>query len=212
VQVLLAYPPSLLGDRSLYPIYEAACEHGLAVGLQATGAYAGANRALVPVGFAVTPWEHDVQWVQAGQAHLLSALAQGVFERFPDLRLVLSGFGIAWLPSLLWRIETDLGGAHLERPTAMERPPGEVAREHVRFTLEEVEVGSDPSQLAGLMSLVDLADLTLFSSGYPADDGRAMRLVEALPENARPLVLRENANAFFRLGERAGAGAKEALL
>ena len=32
-------------------------------------------------------------------------IGQGVFDRFPNVRLVLEGFGIAWLPSLLWSMD-----------------------------------------------------------------------------------------------------------
>jgi hypothetical protein len=42
-QVLFAYPPCLLGDRSMLPIFAAAEEHGLPIVLRAEGAYSGRN-------------------------------------------------------------------------------------------------------------------------------------------------------------------------
>jgi predicted TIM-barrel fold metal-dependent hydrolase len=38
---------------------------------------------------------------------VLSLVAEGVFDRHPDLRVCLAELGFAWLPSLLWRFGKD---------------------------------------------------------------------------------------------------------
>ncbi|HEY4098756.1 MAG TPA: amidohydrolase family protein [Baekduia sp.] len=180
-QVVLGYPQALLGDRSLDPLYGAAAEHGLPVLLQAGGAYTGANKGLSRIGHPLSAYEAERAWIHAAQPHLTSLVAQGVFARHPGLRLVLSGFGIAWLPSLLWELDAAYDAGDAVPPARVERRPSETLREHVRFTTAGLERPADPGRLVDLLRLVDGADLLLFGSGARGpDDPEAAALLAAL--------------------------------
>ena len=48
---------------------------------------------------------------------------EGVFERFPDVRVVLIEGGLAWAPSLGWRLDRLWARIEAEPVTALE-PPG----------------------------------------------------------------------------------------
>jgi predicted TIM-barrel fold metal-dependent hydrolase len=196
-QVSLASPPALLGDRSLYPLFEAAQEGGLPISLQAGGAYVGANPGPTPAGFPTTLAEYRIAAAYGGIAHLVSLILEGVFERFTSLRVVLSGFGIGWLPSVLWRLERafDDGAADLAKKRLSHRP-AEVVREHVRLTTRDLDAPS-LAELVRVLPAEEAARLLLFSSGYPervpAVDW------EALPGQARDSILHDNAAAWLRL-------------
>ena len=41
----------------------------------------------------------------AFEDQLTSLVCEGVFERFPELRIVLIEGGIAWLAPLMWRLD-----------------------------------------------------------------------------------------------------------
>ncbi len=74
----------------------------------------------------------------AFESQLLSFLAEGVFQKFTALKLVLIESGFTWLPNLLWRTSKGWRGMRAETPW-IDRPPAEIVREHVRVTLQPVD-------------------------------------------------------------------------
>ena len=54
---------------------------------------------------------------------LLSLMAEGVFNHFPDLRVVLIESGVSWLPGFLWRAIKSWRGLRGETPWFTRRPP-----------------------------------------------------------------------------------------
>jgi predicted TIM-barrel fold metal-dependent hydrolase len=205
VAVLLSYPQQLLGDRRLYPVYEAACELGLPVMLEAGGAYSGSNRGLTVIGDPTSAFEALVTWEFAGQPHLLSALTSGIFDRHRDLRIVLSGFGVAWLPSLLWRLDHEYRRRRVKPPAALTRLPSEYVPDHVRFTTSALELPADPAELVRLLEPVGGDRLLLYGSGPLAGDEARTFLQAAGPEWALRAA-RENARELYRLDAPALAG------
>jgi predicted TIM-barrel fold metal-dependent hydrolase len=202
-QIVLAFPPALLGDRSLYPLFEAAQEADLPVSLQAGGAYIGSNAGPTPAGFPTTLAEYRIDNSYGGIAHLVSVVLEGVFDRFPALRIVLSGFGIGWLPSVLWRLDRLYAEGSAGPAPKLGRPPEELVRDHVRFTTRDLEAPS-VAELLRVLPVEDVARLLLHSSGYPQGGGSA--LAADLPEPARDAVLYGNASSWFRLAGVAVAG------
>jgi predicted TIM-barrel fold metal-dependent hydrolase len=197
VQVVLAHPPTPLGNRFLHPILAAAEECGLTLCLETGGAFTGRNRGVNAIGVPSTRFEYELSWPSAAQAHLLSVVAEGVPERFPELRILLDGFGAAWLPSLLWGMDR----AH-DRETAPPRRTSRVApsdelRALVRFTTARLELPADVHQLVGLLGLVGAERLLVFGSGADAD-GSGRDAVALLPDAWRERVLRTNADELYR--------------
>jgi predicted TIM-barrel fold metal-dependent hydrolase len=197
VQVVVAFPPALLGDRALHPLFEAAEEAGLPLCFQAGGAFAGSNPGPTPTGFPTSTAEYRIDSAYAGVAHLVSLVLEGVCERFPSLRVVFSGFGIGWLPSALWRLERAFDGGSAEAAKkGLRRRPSEVVRAHVRFTTRDLDAPS-VAELERVLPVEDVELLLLYASGYPESDGTFDW--EALPERARNAILHDNAAAWLRL-------------
>ena len=118
VQVLLfAMGDTLLGRRACWPIYTAAVKHGLAVGIHAGSTY---RHAPMAAGWSAHRVEDYVAQSAAFESQLLSFLAEGVFQEFPALRVVLTESGFTWLPNLLWRTSKIL--ARHARRGAVDRP------------------------------------------------------------------------------------------
>jgi len=163
VQVLLfAMGDMLLGRRLYWPIYAAAEKHGLAIAIHAGSTY---RHAPTPSGWPAHRVEDYIAQSTAFESQLLSFLAEGVFQKFPALKLVLSESGVTWLPTLLWRTSKTWRGVRPEVPW-IDRPPGEIVREHVRLTLQPLDA-PDGETLARTLEHIGSDRMLLFSTDYP---------------------------------------------
>ena len=103
VQVLLlSRNVEPLGQRRYWPIYEAAEEAGLPVGVHAFGF--GGN-PITASGWPSFYIEEMVGHSQCQQTALASIVLEGVFERYPKLKMVMIEAGFGWAPSLSWRLD-----------------------------------------------------------------------------------------------------------
>jgi predicted TIM-barrel fold metal-dependent hydrolase len=192
------------GEPRYLPIFEAAVEHDLAVAIHSGGE--GMGIAAPPGGAG--PSTFYIEWHTLGSAcstmaHLVSLLVHGTFERVPELRVIVLEGGLAWLPGILWRLDTNWRALRADTPW-LERKPSEVAREHVRFTTQPLEHtdGSD-ELLWEMLEAAGAPDILCFASDYPHwdfdDPGFTLK---RLPEAWRDRVLHANAAALYgpRLG------------
>ena len=145
VQVLLpAMGDVPLGRRHLWPIYQAAERHGLAIGIHAGSTYRHAPTA---AGWPSYQLEDYVAQSAAFENQIISLLAEGVFRKFPGLKFVLIKSGFTWLPTLLWRASKSWRGMRAETPW-IDRLPADIVRDHVRLTLQPIDAPADPATLS----------------------------------------------------------------
>ena len=91
-----------LGRRRYWPIYEAAVAHGLPIGLHSSG---NNGHAVTPAGWP-SYYAEEHHAVAISQQGLISSLVcEGVLARLPELRVVIVEAGLAWVPSLCWRLD-----------------------------------------------------------------------------------------------------------
>ena len=72
------------------------------------------------------------------QAVMASLVFEGVFERFPKLRICLIESGFTWVPALTWRMDRQWERMRKEVPH-VKRPPSEYVREHFWFATQPIE-------------------------------------------------------------------------
>jgi predicted TIM-barrel fold metal-dependent hydrolase len=200
VQILLPVRADApYGNRRYHPILEAAVRHGLVVGIHAWGRQ---GAAATPSGHTTTYLQEHVGQAQLAQVHLLSLVSEGVFARFPGLRVSLLECGFTWLPALLWRFDKDWRSLWREVPWVRERP-SEYVRRHVRLAIQPAHPPTERRRIAEVVETVGAGAL-LYASDHPHDHGPgAAALLEALDDRAREEVLRGNAARFYRLHEEA---------
>ena len=182
------------GNRVWWPLLEAAVEHELVVELQF-----GGSSGLPPTasGWPTSWLEEYVDMASAFQSQLTSLVAEGTFDRFPELRMSLVESGFAWLPAFMWRFDKGWRGLRREIPWTR-RLPSEYIREHVRVTLQPVDGPPEPAELLRVIDQLGSEEMLMFSSDYPhRHTAEELAAIPAdLPNDG---LLADNARCHYRL-------------
>jgi predicted TIM-barrel fold metal-dependent hydrolase len=197
------------GDPFYHPIWDAAAEIGLPVGIH-LGGQGGVNVTPTGTGMTTFFWETHAMLCESGMGHVASLIAHGVFERWPNLRFVLIECGVAWLPAILWRLDADYKALRKETPW-LKRLPSEYARDHVRLTTQPLEQPPNVEHLWAILEAIDGEHTLLYASDYPHWDFDDPTLLH-IPREWRPRVFGENAREVYALPRRADVAPVEAVL
>jgi predicted TIM-barrel fold metal-dependent hydrolase len=201
VGVMLApnatYP---FGHEMYDPIHEAAVEHDLTITCHLGGG--GGIHSYPP-----TVAGHPSHYVESRmnrhptiQAHLISAVFQGTFEKFPDLRFVSLEWGWSWIPSLLWRMDREWE-RNREELAHLTKAPSEYVKEHVRFNTQPIEEPDSNEQLRLLLDWMDGDQILMYASDFPHwDYDHPDRTLISAPPETRRRIFHENAEEVFALG------------
>ena len=183
-----------LGNPLYWPIFEAAAEVGLPVGIHAFG-YSG--WAMTNGGWPSFYIEEVSEHATSCQSLLISMVVEGVFERFPTLKVVLIECGFAWLPSVAWRLDKLWPSLRGEVPH-LKRLPSEYIRDHVWVSTQPIEEPERPEHLADTMEWIGW-DRILYASDYPHwdfDDPR-LAIPSWIPAEKRAAIYGGNARAVY---------------
>jgi predicted TIM-barrel fold metal-dependent hydrolase len=198
VQVLLPSKTNEpLGRKRYWPIFAAAQAANLPIAIHVNSV--GGGYASTPSGWpSYYLQDHHIN-VHSFQALVSSLALEGVFEKFPRLRMVMIEGGFAWLPSLCWRLDQQWARMRDEVPEC-KRPPSEYIREHIWFTTQPMEEPEHADHLRDTLNWIGW-NRVMFATDYPHwdyDDPRhafPIRLSDA--EHA--MIFRDNAIQLYRL-------------
>jgi predicted TIM-barrel fold metal-dependent hydrolase len=195
--LLLVRSTEPFGRRRHWPIYEAATRHNLPIAIHFGGR--GGN-PITASGWPSYYIEDHTGMAQAFQAQVVSLICEGVFARFPSLRVVLMEGGFAWMPALMWRLDRSWKQLGAETPWLL-RPPSELIREHMWLSTQPMEEPEQAPHLLQAIAALGSDDMLLFATDYPHWDFDAptQAFPTALPKQLERKIMGENARTLYGL-------------
>ena len=198
VQVMI--PTMARGSYGLpqyFPVFEAAAKAGLPVSTHINRTPGMA--LLSPVGFVSYYFEFHPQYTLYYYPHVASLVMAGVFERLPDLKLVLVEGGVSWLTPFMWRLDHYWKEFGAEVPW-VKRAPSEYIKRQVFLTTQPLESPPSPKSVHQYLDWMGAEKMVLFSTDYPHwdfDDPRDT--LKRLPQAQRERIAYLNAAELYRL-------------
>jgi predicted TIM-barrel fold metal-dependent hydrolase len=178
-----------LGRRRYWPIFAAAQANHLSIGLHIGGTQSSAPSA---GGWPQFYLEDHHGLVHSMQNQAASMILEGVFDAFPDLKVVLIEGGFAWAPQLAWRLDAHWAKMRDEAP--LMRKPSEYMKTNLWFATQPVEEPEHPDDLRQVIEWIGW-DRIVFSSDYPHWDFDDPHLAFKfqMTEDEKRMLFRDNA-------------------
>ena len=196
---VMAMQETPLGRRQWWPIYAAAERHGLPIGIHPGSTY---RHSITSLGWPSYYVEDYAAYAQAFQSQLTSLVCQGVFAKFPSLKVVLLESGVTWLPAFLWRLSKFWRGLRSEVPW-VDRSPAAIVRDCVRLTVTPFDAPDASDALERTIEHLGSDEILLFASDYPhwQFDGDEWA-PSGMPQTLRRKIMIDNPLAtYIRLTE-----------
>jgi uncharacterized protein len=195
VQVLMLVMGDMpLGRRHFWPIYNAAERHGLPIGIHAGSSY---RQPVTAAGWPSYYTEDYAAQAVAFQSQLTNLISEGVFSKFPTLKMVFLESGFTWLPAHMWRMTKGWRALRREIPW-VDRSPSEIVRSNIRLTTQPIDAPPNPEDFERLLDQMGSDELLLFSTDYPHwqfDDD--MALPDHLPADLVRKIMIDNPRATY---------------
>ncbi|MDT5011406.1 MAG: uncharacterized protein QOH57_3023 [Mycobacterium sp.] len=197
-QILIkAEPRPSWGDPVYDPIWAAATKHDIPVSCHlGRGEYE--MLPLPPVGFPSYNHDFMVTYSLLAANQVMSMVFDGLFDRFPTLRIVFVEHAFSWILPLMWRMDAIYEAR--KSWVDITRKPSEYVKEHIKFTTQPLDYPENKMELARALEWMEADKILLFSSDYPHwtfDDPRW--LIKHLPEHAREAVMFRNGLQTYHL-------------
>ncbi len=186
-----------LGRRRYWPIYQAAVDHNLPLVLHVSGINGYGSTAS---GFPSWYIEEHHSNVQGMQNLITSMVFEGVFERFPDLRVVLVEGGVVWAQALRWRLDKHWHHFRAELPH-IKKAPSEYVSKHFWFTTQPLDEPERAEDLPAVFQDIG-TDRIMFSTDYPHwdfDDPKFVVNKLGLKPDVAQQIFTGNAKALYNL-------------
>lgn len=187
-----------LGRRRYWPIYEAAVKHKLPIALHLSGE----NGHPVAGGGGWGSYYQEVHHSGSFPHRSLatSLIFEGVFDRFPELKVVLVEGGFAWVPSWQWRMDRHWERMRDEIPH-VKRPPSEYVRQNLWFTTQPIDEPEKPDDLHDVIEWIGW-DRVLLATDYPHwdFDDPTYAFKFKMTTSERRALFSENARNLYGLG------------
>ena len=185
------------GDPVYDPVWAAATQEDITVSCHLSRSH-NEELPIPPVGFPSYNHDFMVTYSLLAANQVMSLIFDGVFDRFPELRIVFVEHAFSWILPLMWRMDA----IYEARKGWMDikRKPSEYVKEHIKFTTQPLDYPEDKTELTRALEWMECDKILLYSSDYPHwtfDDPRW--LIKHLPEHAREAIMFRNGIKTYKL-------------
>jgi len=175
-----------LGNTKYWDLYEISVDQGMPLAMH-PGTLGG--NLVTGAGWVSYYYEDHVGFPHTLQNQLASMVCEGVFDRFPDLRVIIQEGGWSWVAPFLWRFDRAFEQLRVEVPH-LQRKPSEYIRDHLYFTTQPIEEPEVAEHFDQALAALDMPGRLLFSSDYPHwDFDPPSALPDTLPDDLRRGIL-----------------------
>jgi uncharacterized protein len=181
--------------NSYMKLYRAIEERGLPLGFHA--GYTWADRSMEQMNKFLSV--HALGFCWFNMVHLTNWVINGLPERFPDLDVMWIESGLAWLPFLMQRLDSEYMLRSSEAPLLQRRPSEYIAEMY--FTSQPMEY-TNLDALKVTFDMIKAPTQLMYSSDYPHWDFDVPSLIYDLPfldEESKRAILGTNAQKLFNL-------------
>ena len=186
------------GQRMYHDVWQAAARHGLPIAVAADGG-CGVDLFPTAVGYARHYVEYSTLYPLNFAFHLASLIAEGVFARIPQFRVVFTDGGADLAMPIMWRLDKDWRATKPETPW-VEDLPSRYLKRHVRFVTRRLEGPASHQDQEMVARVGDYQDLLIYGSRYPNWDCQPVQDVRSgLPPTVATAVLGSTAANFYHL-------------
>ncbi|MFM1653277.1 amidohydrolase family protein [Brevibacillus sp. B_LB10_24] len=188
------------GQRFYYPIYEKCVEYNLPFAIHVGYEGDGIFGTPTSVGYP----SHYAEWKAlrppSFMAHLASFIYEGVFERFPTLKVGLIEGGFYWVAPFLWKMDHDWKSLHTQVPW-LKKPPSEYYKSNVFIGSQPVQETPEKEIFVQHMEWLNAKDNLVFCSDYPHwdFDSPTHAFPAKLDPELRNNIFYNNASKLYKL-------------
>lgn len=193
-----------MGEPMFHPIYDAAEKIGMTLSVHPQAGHEGVPGVSGVMG-AGTPrffkyaYVHMTAFPFELMIAMMHMIGEGVFDRFPRLRVAFMEGGAGWLPFWMERLDEHVEKLAPQMPDLRRRPSEIVQSDQIILSCESEETGLDRVlDAAGPGTVVYASDYCHWDCRFP-DSVRDICDAPDLSPAQKARVLGGNAVAFFRL-------------
>ncbi|MGM0590427.1 MAG: amidohydrolase family protein [Halobacteriota archaeon] len=167
-------PP--FGHKRYEPIYEAAEDAGMPVNFHSGGS--GLDESIIK-GYEKFIETHTLGFLFSNMAQITSVVIQGIPEKFPDLDIVFQESGLAYIPMLGARLDSEYRKRPSEAPL-LEKPPSEYLQDFY-YSTQPLEDPPNQRYMEEIFNLCGGPSQLMYASDYPHWDFDPPSTISDLP-------------------------------
>ena len=189
-------------DNAYIPLYAMLEEKGIPLAFH--GAHNWYERSMEQLNRFISA--HAIGFPLYNMIHLMNLVVNGIPERFPGVKFLWMEGGLAWIPFLMQRLDSEYMMRTSEAPL-LTKKPSDYMRD-MYFSSQPIEIPAKMEFMQTTFDMIDAEHRLLFSSDYPHWDFDLPSVIYDLPfldERAKRRILGGNAVELFGLEDRAAA-------